>query len=291
MIASKKSVRIGDDRMDFNIETYQSSAELVRLTKSRKRRIGDDTLGAKEFYSSWEGVNSPQDALDLCENGWSAKVGEVQKLVKEAQRRIQSKRLVQTQGVCGFAPIVPLALSGSPQSMLDMKIVPKKTKTIDLYYDMTVGAFMSSERLLQIGMKVLEAVMSLESSGYRVRLSAVQNYSNSSQSDILVVRIKDETQPFNIERMCFPLFNPAFFRVIGFGWYERCPTTTYKSAYGRSLGYILNKKELAKVSEELFGRNAVVIYASNLHEDLKKAEQKGEDGRKVMEDLLTSKAL
>lgn len=290
MIASQKTVKLAYKDFKFNIETYQSSAELVRTLNTRTAKSWGDTLSVREFHSSWEGVETPQQALDLCEKGWSAKVGEVQRLVREAQRRIQSKRLVQSQGVCGFAPIVPLALAGSPESMIDMKIVPKKTKTIDLYYDMTVGSFMSSERLLKIGMKVLEGVMSLEASGYRVRLSAVQNYSSGADSDLLVVRIKDETQPFNIERMCFPLFNPAFFRVIGFGWYERCPTSKYRSAYGRSLGYILDKEDLKTASEQLFGKNAIVIYASLLNDAFKKAEQEGRTTTEVVQDLLTSKA-
>lgn len=250
-----------------NVEIFDSSAEMVRVVKTRNVQFGDEEYFTdSHLRENWHGVSSGEEALQLCEKGWTAKVPEIQKLVREIQKRIPCKKVETFNNVCGFAPVVPLALSGSPLSMLDCRTVVRKTRVIDLVYDMTLSCRYSAKDLLDIGMAVLEYVMRLEASGYRVRLSVMTDYTDYDSGDFVLTRIKSETQPFNIERQCFPLFNPAMFRVIGFGWYTTCPTSKYRSGHGRALTYSAKSEERNEVYKAMLGEHAVVISAVNLIE-------------------------
>lgn len=247
-----------------NVEIFDSSAEMVEVVKTRKVRFNKDYFKDTDLEYEWHGVGSGAEALQLCEKGWTVKVPEIQKMVREIQKRIPCKKVETFNNVCGFAPIVPLALSGSPLSMLDCHQTVRKTRVIDLVYDMTISCMYHAKDLLDIGMAVLEYVMRLEASGYRVRLSVMTDYTDYDSGDFVLTRIKSETQPFNIERQCFPLFNPAMFRVIGFGWYTTCPTTKSRSGLGRALSYSANDKERNMVFESILGKNACVISAVDL---------------------------
>lgn len=279
MIAKTLKTEIGSGysaRMfTSNVEIYNSSMEMVNVVKTRKVRFNRDYFKDTELDNNWHGVKSGAEALQLCEKGWTAKVPEIQKLVREIQKRIPCKKVETFNNVCGFAPVVPLALSGSPLSMLDCRQTVRKTRVIDLVYDMTLSCMYRADDLLSIGMAVLEYVMRLEASGYRVRLSVMTDYTDYDSGDFVLTRIKSETQPFNIERQCFPLFNPAMFRVIGFGWYTTCPTSKSRSGLGRALSYSVKGKERNAVFESILGKNACVISAVDLI--------KCEDTRKFLE--------
>lgn len=275
MHANVKTVKIHTKQISerdyrFNFEVYDSPAELVRVTQSRAvcDKYGDgDMLARADLDKSWYGVESSQEALDLCANGWSAKMKQVQAMTRDVKRRIPATKARVVNDVCGFAPVVPLALTGSPASMISMVQVPHKSKTIDLYYDMTLCCGLSSSKLMAMGMGICEAVMRLEASGYRVRLSMMQSYAERDEGDFLIVRIKPETQPFNLEKMAFPLFNPAMFRVLGFAWEDRCPTAKCRSGRGRGLGYMYGKEALGQISTGVFGPNAVLVVASKIHDE------------------------
>lgn len=279
MIAKQTDITVGKHRMfAMNYEVYESPAELVRVLESRENvdKHGDgDMLARRKLRENWHGVQNSKEALDLCANGWSVKTPEIKRLTKEVQKRIPAHTQKMVPGVCGFAPIVPLALAGSPTSMLTSIRLPRNAKTIDLYYDMTLSFILSAEDLLDMGMAVCEAVMRLEASGYRVRLSMMQSYTDNLDGDALIVRIKREDQPFNIEKMAFPLFNPAAFRVLGFAWEDRCPTCPHRSGRGRGLGYSRSDEELDAIAKEMFGKNAIMVSASNMH------AKHGLDGAKI----------
>lgn len=279
MIAKTLKTEIGSGygtrTFTSNVEIYNSSMEMVNVVKTRKVRFNRDYFKDTELDNNWHGVESGAEALQLCEKGWTVKVPEIQKMVKEIQKHIPCKKVETFNNVCGFAPVVPLALSGSPLSMLDGRQTVRKTRVIDLVYDMTIACMYHVDDLLSIGMAVLEYAMRLEASGYRVRLSVMTDYTDYDSGDFVLTRIKSETQPFNIERQCFPLFNPAMFRVIGFGWYTTCPTTKSRSGFGRALSYSVKSKERNAVFESILGKNACVISAVDLI--------KCEDTRKFLE--------
>lgn len=243
----------------INIEAYGSANEVAEDCKRRKRKSG----GWEEpDCGDWAGVENYDEALGLLRNGYQPAVKSLKDKLKIGLQG-NGKRMSFQNSVQGFTPVVPLALKGVPNSMVDMRIKPIKNKVIDVYYDMTVHCGVKSKKIHENGENVLGAILELEAQGYKFNLYAMQTYSDENSSDVLVVKIKSSNQPLDIKRMSFPLTHPAFFRVIGFDWYGKTPNSKYRWGYGHSIT-VEFENESQEVIKQLFGQNAVAFFGSQL---------------------------
>lgn len=246
----------------IHCEQYDS---VIKMTNDLKNRpVTDDRFKSSidhsriEEDSDWFYVKNYDEALTLLRDGYAPQVttGEI-----EAIAESDGKRMSIQNDIVGFAPIVPLALKGIPTCMLNTHIRPIKSKVLDLYFDATYTAGISASRMVENGKKILGAIMALEKSGYRVNLYAMQGYWSHGDegADILTVKIKSSNQPFDLKRMSYALMHPAFFRVIGFEWYAKCPGATYRGGLGTSMTRVMNYDDAKKVIKQVFGNNAVYL--------------------------------
>ena len=255
-----KNIKSKEIDVNFMVESYNSSADIVKDCKTRKitdRRFNnmqDGTLG--HHSTSWCGVESYEQALKFLEEGYQPTVEKLKAGIK-ANLQGNGKRISFHNDIVGYAPIVPLAILGVPNSMINSRMKPIKAKVIDIYYNMTASSGTSSENIVQAGVKMLSAIISLEQQGYRFNLYAVQNYYECGKCYMLKVKVKDAMQPVDLKRISFPLTHTGFLGVIGFDWYSKCPEAKYLSGYGRSLDYDFGREEMQKATKELFGDNAV----------------------------------
>lgn len=257
MIKSAVSKEIG---VGFVIESYNSSMDVVKdcktrsITDDRFNNMQDGSLGGHS--KRWCGVDSYEQALKFLEEGYQPTVEKLKVGIK-ANLQGQGKRISFHNDIVGYAPIVPLAIIGVPQAMINSRMKPIKAKVVDVYYNMTAGAGTESEDIIKAGVKLLSAVIALEQQGYRFNIYAVQNYYESGNCYMLKVKVKDSAQPIDLKRISFPLTHTGFFRVVGFDWYSKCPEAKYMSGYGHSLDYSFSNDRMQKVAKELFGDNAV----------------------------------
>ena len=254
-----KTIKSKELKVDFVIESYNSTADVVSDCKARKITDGrfddmQDGLGghSKDFC----GVDSYEQALQFLEEGYQPTVEKLKTGIK-SNLQGQGKRISFHNDIVGYAPIVPLAILGVPNSMINSHMKPIKAKVIDIYYNMTVGWGTESEDIIKAGVKLLRAIISLEQQGYRFNLYAVQNYYRDNKCYMLKVKVKDAMQPIDLKRISFPLTHTAFFRVIGFDWYSKCPEAKYLGGYGRSLDYDFSKERMENAMKEVFDGNAV----------------------------------
>lgn len=255
-----KKVRSKEVRTNFVIESYNSTADVVKdcrirkITDSRFCDMQDGTLGGHD--TEWCGVDSYEQALQFLEEGYQPTV---EKLKEGLQANLQGngKRISFHNDIVGYAPIVPLAVLGVPNSMINSRMKPIKAKVIDIYYNMTASCVTESEDIINAGVKLLGVLVSLEQQGYRFNLYAMQNYFKNGECYVLKVKVKDAMQPVDLKRISFPLTHTGFFRVIGFDWYSKCPEANYMSGYGHSIDYDYDREKMTKVAKELFGDNAV----------------------------------
>lgn len=239
-------------------EAYNSANEVVSDCESRK--ITDNDFRDVRDTDNWRwcGVESYEDAMNLMRHGYQPTVDKLKEQLK-VSRMGDSKRISFENNIVGAVPVVPLAMMGVPNCMIDMKMKPIKCKVIDVYYDITSSAGTSSEDIIANGQKILGAIMELERKGYRFNLYAVQTYYSNGSADMLTVKVKSASQPLDLKRMSFPLTHTAFFRVIGFDWYSKTPKGTYRHAYGRALAYELKESQLKEFGKQMFGDNAVYL--------------------------------
>ena len=259
-----KTVKVRKDRsVTVNVETYSSAQDVVADCRSRK--ITDSCFDdqEKEHNRSFTGVADYQEALDLLKNGYQPTVEAMQKSLK-VNVGTNVKRVKFENNVYGFAPVVPLALKGVPNSMVNMTMRQIKLKVIDVYYDMTISCGTSTSTIIANGQKVLGAIIALERQGYRFNLYAVQTYYRNNDADMLCVKVKSSDRPIDLKRISFPLTHPAFFRVIGFDWYSKCPVAKYRGGYGRAIAYDLNADERREFGKGMFGEGAIYISCENV---------------------------
>ena len=258
-IYKKTILKSNNRRFTFNIESYNSANDVA--TDCENRQMKDGGWHTPE-YSSWSGAGSHEEAMELLRNGYDPVVKEFKEktrlTVKGDGKRISFKNNIQ-----GFVPIVPLALNGVPNCMVDVHMKPIKCKVIDVYYDMTVSWDVSSEQIIENGKNILGAIFELESQGYRFNLYALQTYTDDDSADMLMVKIKSSNQPFDLKRMSFPLTHPAFFRIIGFDWYSKNPDSKYRYSYGTGFGYKFGDR-CAGMMQQALGENAVYISAAKM---------------------------
>lgn len=245
-----------------NIEYYDSAMEVAKDCDTRPITNSSFDDKRQKHFSDWDGVESYEQALDFLKNGHQETVESMRNQFK-ANISGQRKRFSFQNAPQGFSPIVPLALKGVPNCMIDMQMTQIKAKVLDIYYDMTCSYSTDSNDIIKAGQKILGTIMELEAQGYRFNLYAVQSYSGSRDADVLIVKIKSSTQPIDLKRISFPLCHTAFFRVIGFDWYSKTPHGKFRSAYGHATGYEF-KHELKEFAEQTFGKNATYFTATKI---------------------------
>lgn len=265
-------------------ERYNSAAEVVADCKARKitdrafHDMADGNLGGQD--KEWCGVDSYEQALEYLEKGYQPVVDKL-KFVIKANISGQGKRISFHNDIVGYAPVVPLAIMGVPNAMVNSHMKTIKAKVIDVYYDGVFGCGVSSDKIIAIGSKVIVMILQLEQQGYRFNLYQVQSYSDREDCDMMTVKLKDATQPIDLKRISFPLTHTGFFRVIGFDWYSKTPKGKYRPCYGHAIGYEGSvKSKLPAMFKEMFGSNAVFVSGATLL-------NQGDDGEKYLQEVFT----
>lgn len=257
--------------MKINVETYTSAQEMVMHGKTRTRTSNEfhDMKDPGQVDKHFTSVNNYEEALDLLKNGYQPTVEKLNEALKVASKKIvgNEKRIKFENNIFGFAPIVPLALKGVPNSMINTTMKPIKCKVINVYYDMTTNCGTSTEEIIRNGQKILGAIIALEKQGYKFNLYAVQTYWGGKTGDMVCIKVKSSDKPIDLKRMSFPLTHPAFFRVIGFDWYSKFPIGKYRFGYGHAIAYDLNAKERKDFGEKMFGQGAVYLSIKNVNEE------------------------
>ena len=260
-ILEKKASREGKP-YSVMIERYNNSAEMV--SDLTQRPITDSMFSdkSKESFGSWEGVKTYSECLNYLKNGYQPVVDKLKESVKPTLKG-EGKRISFKNNIVGGNPIVPLAMIGVPNCMIDTHIKPIKAKVIDVYYDLTCSSGTDSEDIIEAGQKLLGTILKFEQMGYKFNLFAVQTYSDDNSCDMLVIKVKSSNQPLDLKRMSYTLTHTSFLRVLGFDWYSRTPKGKYRPCLGRALSFHFDNDEnrMDKFGKQLFGDNSIYMSA------------------------------
>ena len=248
-----------------NIEIYSNTAEMINDLRIRKRTDKRfDDMPQKELDVSWHGVSKYEDALKLLHDGYQPVVDQIRQelyIKPAASINGSQKRYYFENDVAGFQPVVPMAILGLPNSMINMHIRPIRSKIVDIYYDMSCSWLTSSQTIIRNGILVLKYINHLEQQGYKVNLYSVQFHCDDDSGDALCVKVKDSNRPLDLKRISVPIAHTSFFRVLGFDWYSKFPAGKFRRAYGHALAYNFEEEDLQSVIHQLLGPNAVYISA------------------------------
>lgn len=263
---------------DFNWEMFDYLSEIIESNKKRKMKDSpflQDSLNDKETpkSKSWHGCNSYKEAENLAINGWKeAEENEILNDIFNLKIDDEDKLISFKNDVVGFTPVVPLVLQGIPKCMTNVSKKRVKSKIIHLVYNISITCGTQSEEIMNAGIELFKVIMKLERQGYRVRLTAMQEFSNRESGDCMLLNLKSEYKPLHITSMMFPLIHTSMFRVIGFGWFERSPVTNPKSGYGHQFTTEFGKPRLIKLLKKVL-KTENLIYLEFKEIDGKKADE------------------
>lgn len=252
----------------LNVEIYNNAQEIASDLLIRKRtsnKFKSDEYSNKRFVGA-----SREETYSMLKTGYQPVVDALKTKIK---MNTNAKRFRTYNDVAGFQPIIPNAIMGLPNSMINSRMTPIKTKVIDVYYDMTCSAMTESDDLIKAGQKMFGVIMELEAQGYRFNLFCTQSYYSASEGcDMLCLKVKSANQPMDLKRMSFPIAHTAFFRGLGFEWYSKFPQGTYRDSYGQAIAYSKTQSEIQNEYRKFFGNNVFFFAATTLIQKNNKAD-------------------
>lgn len=207
-------------------EHFDSIHQMLNVIESRKNNsVMSSKDSSQTGDKSFTMTSSYSEAKSLFENGYTdvlekIKIGIAANLNKT---QVENRRRVRT-GVVGYAPHVPNAILGLPNSMILTDAQPQKVKTVSVVVGITENCGTAAEEFVQSGIAALSVVNTLELRGYRVALKvAFWCAEGGNERAWGTITLKDYREHMDIQKLCFPLAHPSMFRRFGFKWLETCP--------------------------------------------------------------------
>lgn len=255
----------------LNVEIYNSAQEMASDLEVRQM-TSDSFRDPYKDHESFVGATK-EKTYKMLREGYQPVVDALKSKMKFSASG-QTKRFKSFNDVAGYAPIIPNAIMGLPNSMVNSAMKPIKTKVLDVYYEMTVPAFRDAKELIKAGQKILGVILEMEAQGYRFNLYCTQGYYSSSRGcDMVCVKVKSANQPMDLKRMSFPIAHTAFFRGLGFDWYSKFPKGTYRPGYGCAISCEKSQESVQEEYRKLFGKSAIYFSAETICKKKDKAEE------------------
>lgn len=258
-------------------EHFNSISEMLSVICSRP-----NNHIMKERHSSVNGeklftrTKNWDEAMNLYKYGYTEVLEEIKKgttAVGGNRAHVERNKIVND--VIGYAPHVPNAILGLPNSMIGMKKIPQKVKTVSIIYEATANCCEDSETFVKAGIALLSAINILELSGIRVNLRLCYFFGQETDEyTYATVKLKDYREHLDIQKLCFPIVHPSMFRRFGFKWLETCEglTRNWNYGYGRHI------EEMPKIIKKEIRENEYFISMLSVKEE-------NFDPRKIIEQI------
>ena len=240
------------------IEEFDSIHQLLATIKSRPAnsvfRGAEDSITSRD--ASFYGTHTMEEAEELLRFGWNEHTDEIMEKVnanvKTNEGTLEKRRPINS--VVGFAPHVPNAIRGIPESMISATSTKQKVKAVTIVYNHSVLGSWSTDSILRAGISILKLVNQIERKNVRVKL--VSEFKSSTRDgEIAIGRVvlKNFKDQLDIKKITFPFANAAMQRRIGFRWTETQPDITvrgWRSTQGSSLGDTWDYNRIVKMLKD-----------------------------------------
>lgn len=224
---------------------FNSTGELSKylsdkkVTDTFKYAAESGSYSTENSYKKWALTSTYDEADNLLLYGDK----ELQKKIEEAGVKDMRTKLEHYanrrkvfSSVVGFAANVPAYLSGTPNSMINVRQVRTKQKVLTFMYNTSVRASTSAERIVRATAQLVSAVLLVEASGVRVNVYAGEAFKEDGAPSVCwLCRVKDSGQKLDTLKMSYPLAHPSMLRRH---WFRLLETTegvpaSYTCGYGR----------------------------------------------------------
>lgn len=211
--------------MNIVKEDFESIDKMLSVVTNRPNNdIMKSENSSNTSSYSFTGTHNWNEAVNLFRKGYTEVLGQIKKGVSEDIKRTESiqKRRTSTN-VVGYAPHVPNAILGLPNSMIFTESVPQKVKAISIVYSITETCGHDKDEFVTSGICVLNIINRLELLGYRVSLKIMFMCAKEGNDRAFgSIKVKDFKEHLDLQKLCFPVAHSSMFRRFGFKWLETC---------------------------------------------------------------------
>ena len=237
--------------MENAIEFFPNLNALLAANASRKlnRAFKDCSVCASSYESArqtnFAGTASYAEAERLCREGWFEKLDDFKEACSIRPTN-QLRRRVVTSPI-GYAPHVPNAIVGRPDSMIKTIMQQEKTKVLEVVVCRSVTAGTTTQEIRKFAAEIVKAISAIEATGIRVSLiwcaSSTVSDKHKGQLAQCFVELKSQSEKINPSRIYFALVHPSAHRRIAFRWLETCPSVKSKK-FADGYGYTVRLNKL-----------------------------------------------
>ncbi len=243
---------------DIKKVQHEHFDSIKRFLETIKSRPNNSVMSCKHSSitgsTDFTGTKSYAEATELITNGWEDVLPEIKKqfttAVKSNENGTIDRRRTYNH-VVGYAPNVPNAILGLPQSMINQHREPQKVKVVSIVYAPDENGGTDAKTFIKAGIVVLNIINQLELNGLRVRLMLTPMDSISYGTFVsCTINVKDFREQLDLKKLAFPIANPSFLRRFGFKWLETYPELTengFSGGYGSTIsGEPSHKDDMVK---------------------------------------------
>lgn len=225
-------------------EEFKSISQMLEVLNRRPHNTTSETDNSSNSDDyEFTGTHSYEEAENLIVNGDKKlyeKIKDRLKVSRDIKTDILPKRQIKND-IIGYAPNVPNAIMGLPNSMINIEKKPMKSKTVSILYSPTENCYISKEEFIKSGVAVLNVINSLELSGYRCNLKVFlfngENLMSGEDREIFrcALQVKDYREHLDLLKIAFPFANASLLRRFGFRALETNPNIEHfwGCSYGR----------------------------------------------------------
>lgn len=203
-------------------------SQFLDMAENGERVWAHKSSSQKETSQAWNGTATFSDAVDLARFGWQEgreKLTEGLRIASAVNH--ESFAPARWFDVAGERPDISRFCAGDPEYMINQgeSLVSKKP-VLRLLVQVGGNVATSQAQFNNYGGAIVSWVDALESEGYRVELSfCIQtnstNARNSRDQLSAIVKVKDASEPVEIDRLAFAFAHPSLFRRLWFAIMEQ----------------------------------------------------------------------
>lgn len=223
--------------------TFQNYEEVLTYIETHDPQWGEGIYATNERPLEFNGHVTLDGAINLARSGWEEGRNKIVKDLERANYIMNTgMRRAINLDVAGAYPIVPLAVAGDPNCMVNIGDTTDIAKPIvRIWLNLAVSGAFKGGAITNRGIAVLSHIDRLENEGRSVELTVIDtSYAtdNNNKPPYTIIKIiaKRAGEPLELDKLAFILAHPASLRRIVFALYERMPKlVSIRGYYGKPL--------------------------------------------------------
>lgn len=212
--------------MQYEFDSIAEFIDYLDTAPIKKDVWGNHNLASEYRDYGFCKTHSLEEAKKICKFGYHEDFDRLVELKYTLEKYIKmsEKKSKQYNYYVGYAPDVKAYLEGNPLSMFNRE--NQERKHIDIYFNSSILAGVSSNQIYNRGVIALCLVEILENMGFCVDLNIFTMTSKYDEIHYAKFNLKKSGERLNIQKLYFPLCHPSFLRRLVFRLMEQTPDIT-----------------------------------------------------------------